>query len=260
MDNFRIQAITTHLAAKKIVIEATLDIDPDTVGYNSVKLTEKASKRIVDYTPEVKFDQLILHLDEWPTPNVEYLLKIQHVESVMGDKLPASLQRKIFFKSEIESTVDIVSPADFEKIEELTIQLREITSREEAPQVGTFYIEISVENGFYKPVVKTLMHDTSMKFMELNSGQYYARARVQDDKGYGAWSTTKTFVIESPFAEKKTPVPGKEQENGDPVFELPLFAEETPEDGTLPETFVFRFNRDIDPDMVGKIRVIKRQV
>lgn len=254
MENFKILAIRTNLAEKNIVIETTLDIDPDTIGYDSVKITEKESKRIIDYTAEVKFDKVTLHLEEWPTPNVEYLLKVQHVESVMGDKLPASLQRRIYFESELESRVEIISPANFEKISELSITLREIPLKEEAALTGSFYIQIARENSFYTTIKDTLTENENIILSDLKSGQYYIRARVEKDGMYSAWSETSTFTIE----EER--VSGHDHENNDhaPVLDLGLKLISSPREGETPELFLISFDHVIDPYELKVVSVIKR--
>ena len=257
MDNFNINAIRTELAAKRIVIEATLDIDPDSIGYETIKITEKESKRIIDYTAEVKFDTLILHLEEWPQPGIEYLIKIQGITSVMGDEMPASLQRKIYFESEVHSLAEIVRPANFEKINSLEVELREIVLKDEASPVGVYHIEIARENGFYNVVRSTVSETNTLGIMDLDPGQYFIRARVQSGESYSLWSSVKTFVVE-PVLEQ--PEGSFSDSSADPVIDLPLRIIEKPEDGTTPNSFVFRFNANLDPSAGENIRIIKRRV
>lgn len=253
MSNFKILSIRTALTEKRIVIEATLDIDIRSVGYASVQLTEKESKRIIDYTPEVSGGVLTLNLREWPAPNTEYLLKIQQVLSVMGDQMEASLQRKIFFESATETLAEITKPADFEKIRSLEIALREIPLNEKAALTGSFYIEIARDNGFNAVVRETLTTQGVLSIMDIEPGQYYIRARIQGTDTYSEWSETKTFVLVGAAQQSK-------EDSDGPVLELPLTLIEQPEDGTVPQTFVFRFNADLDEASVNNVRIIKRRV
>ena len=241
--NFDIEEVQTSLLDKTIYIKATLDLDKDTVNKNTVEVTESKTKRIVQAVPEVTGRTIKIVFHEWPVPNTEYLVKIQKgVRSALGDDLPASLRRHIVFTSEIKSLVNITYPANFQEIDSLYFKWTEEPQGSNS-KVGSYLLEIAEENAFYNIVRSSYINDScEVTLKNIPPGQYFARIRAEYNEQYGPWSDTVTFVLTGASEEP--------EDIGDPIVEEDLELIDRPDNGETPQSFILRFNSNINPEDV----------
>lgn len=254
---FSIVFISADLIEKRIAIEFTHDVDGDTVTLDTLTLLEKESSRIVDVRIHTKRNFVYLELLDWPNPNTEYMLLIQKgIKSIVNDELPDSLQRSIYFKSEVTSAVEVRSPSDYEEINELFISWVEKRTVPSENLVNSYYIEIAKDNAFYNIIQKTEVHDRNdITLSLLPPGQYYLRIRAQKNGHYGRWSDTVTFVVKE---ESRKP-PDSNFDDG-PIFEEELEVVMTPVNGETPKSFIIEFNEEIDPESIENIIVTRRSI
>ncbi len=257
---FSIIKISTSLIEKKIEINFSLDVDEDTATLDTLILVEKETSKIVDTNISVSRNVVQLELVNWPTPNKEYMIKIQKgITSIVDDILPDSLQRSLVFKSEITSVVEVQSPADHEEIDELSISWNEKQVRPSENLVHSYYLEISTDNAFYNVVKKTEVVDKNkITLSSISNGQYYLRVRAQKDKQYGQWSDVVTFIV-SENSKPSEPI-YDDEDNEDPVFEEDLRTITVPVNGETPESFLFEFDDEIDTDSIQDIVIIRRSI
>lgn len=250
---FNILKISTSLLEKKVSIELSLDVDEDTVSLNTLILAEKETSRLVDYRISVNRRVIELELADWPVPNTEYLLKVQKgITSIIGDDLPDSLQRSLIFKSEITSAIEVLSPADHEEIEDLSIVWEEKQVQPSEDLANSYYLEVSTDTAFYNIVKKTeIIGKQEVTLSDIPSGQYFLRIRAQKDSDYGRWSNTSTFI----FRTKD-----KHVDPEDPVYEEELSVIGVPVNGESLNSFLIEFDDDIDVDSIEEITVIRRSI
>lgn len=251
---FGLLSVSTSLIERRVQLEFTLDVDPDSATLDALVFCVKDSGRIVPMDIAVSKRTITLHLREWPQTETEYLLRIQSgsIRSIVDDELPDSLLRTLTFKSEVLSTIDILTPAHHEELTDLRVSWRE-NSVEESGEglVFSYYLEIAEENAFYNIVRSTdVSEQQEIQLQGLKPGQYYLRIRAQKNKEYGRWSETVTFVMK----EKEAVEPDE------PIYERPLVLKTKPANGVTPASFIFVFDEDIDTDMVPTITLQRRPI
>jgi hypothetical protein len=258
---FNVLSISTSLLEKKVSIEFSLDVNEDTVTLDSLVLVEKATSTIVNTRILVDRNVVQLELVDWPIPNTEYLIKVQKgIASIVDDELPDSLQRNVIFESEITSVVEVLSPADYQELTELSVSWKETQIRTSENLVHSYYLEIATENAFYNVLRKTEVHNAdSITLAGLPNGQYYLRIRVQKDGQYGQWSDIVTFVVNG---ESSTPGPVYDdgEEDDGPIFEDELVVLSVPVNGETPKSFLIEFDEELDVDSIQDIVIIRRSI
>lgn len=245
--------IHTNLAEKQIRMEFTHGVKPDSATSDSLVLCEKESGRIVPADILVSKKVITLALKEWPQAETEYLLRIQSgIRSIVDDELPDSILRTLLFKSEVLSTIDILTPSHHEELTELSVAWQENgPDGKDEGLVSSYYLEIARENAFYNLVRTTdVQGRQSIQLQGLEAGQYYLRIRAQKDKEYGRWSETITFVM----------MDKEQEEPEEPIFERPLRLVEQPENGETPTSFLFVFDEELDADIVPTIKIKRRPI
>lgn len=259
---FNITSISTDLIYKKIYIEFSLDVKEDTVNESSLVLTNRESGAIIPCKIITKRNVVELELNDWPVPNIEYLLRVQKtILSIVDDQIEGSLQRNIIFKSQIVSSIQIVNPSDHEEMKELIITWKETNVSNSEDLVNSYYLEIANENAFYNIVKDTKIVDRNEILLSgIDAGQYYLRIRAQNEEGqYGRWSDVITFLFS-----------GENKEAG-PIFEEDTFEEDSiyeeefkiinqPENGEDLKTFIIEFEDEVDPDSFKEITLLRRSV
>lgn len=251
---FGVTGIYTSLIDKKIDLEFTLDVHPDTATLDAIALTVKANGRVIPLILSVNRNVVTLELQEWPQAGTEYVLRIQssNIRSIVDDELPDSIQRTIVFKSEVLSTVDILSPSHHEELFELHVTWEEQPGEADGSLVSSFYLEIAKENAFYNLVRETFVADRSeIRLADIEPGQYYVRVRAQKGNNYGRWSDVITFIVAQPEV-----VEVEEEE----IFQAPLRLIRQTENGETPGSFIFEFDRELNPDIIPSIKVRRRMI
>lgn len=252
---FGVIGVYANLIDRTVKVEFTLNPDPKTASLDSIVLCDKETGRILQANFSVKQKIVTMHLQEWPVAQKEYLLRIQSgIRSIVDDELPDSLQRVIVFKSEVLSTVSILSPAQHEVLNNLHIAWEEIsTNGSEEGLVSSFYLEVAKENAFYNIVRSSEIKGRSeIELNGLESGQYFLRVRAQKNKEYGRWSETIAFIIKN-----KEVVDDVLDE---PEYEEPLLILSAPKNGETKESFIFVFDEEIDIEKLPDILLTRRSI
>ena len=86
--------------------------------------------------------------------------------------------------------------------------------------------------------------------VDLPNGQYYARARVQNNNEYGIWGHIITFVLNKQ----------EKEETDEPVFYKPLTIVSVPKDGDDATSFYIEMSEEIDEDSLDSIKVFRRML
>ena len=275
-NRFCVLGIEASGLKKNLVISFNKDVDEDSVGLDTIKLSS-IDGEAVHFEWIAKENRIILYLDSWPNPANEYLLSIDAALSdISGTHLDSIFRKKIAFPEEITSIVTIKSPYNFEKIDELSFEISDSES------IGSYYAEIASDNRFYNLVFDGKIFTGVFKpvIPDMKPGQYYARFRCQKDAAYGKWSRVISFIYknicdddmpkpEGPCADSEMPGawdnlfgseitesghnPSQEVEVEDELVVLTA-----PESGATPVSFVFEFDREIAPGS-GEVIVIKRE-
>lgn len=246
MPNFNILNFATDFINNKIVIEFTLHLDKTTVNFDKVIVIDGVTRKMPKYKIEIQKTKMNILFEEDPVPNRNYEIRIlDGVRSAFGDYLEGSWSRGFVFKSSIDSTIEIISPSDFEVMEELNIKWKEIIKKEK--NSDRFKIEISKENVFFNnPIITSTFNKDSIILSDLEDGQYYLRMRAESESEYGEWSETISFIIKKKQIEEELP-----------VFFDDLVFSEVPENGTQSDIFKFKVLSDVVIDREN-ISIVKR--
>ena len=261
---------------KKLVISFNKDVDENSVGLDTIKLSS-IDGEAVHFEWIVKENRIFLCLDSWPDPANEYLLSIDAALSdISGTNLQSIFRKKITFPEEITSIVTIKSPYNFEKIDTLSFEITDSES------IGSYYGEIASDNRFYNLVFDGLIFTGIFNpvIPDMKPGQYYARFRCQNGSAYGKWSRIISFIYKNvcdddtlkpdgPCADSETPgawdnLFGSEitesEHNPSQTVEVEdeLIILNAPESGETPLNFVFEFDRALEP-VSGEVIIIKRE-
>jgi hypothetical protein len=258
---FRISAINADLKNKSVTIESTFELDPDTVTEANIQLYCKDTRNDIGFDIKLAGKVITLNLLDWPEPNIDYVISVQKLKTVLGDELVSGVRRKLVFESSVCSKCEITYPAYDEVIENLKVAWKEILPSETSQYVSSYYIEISTESAFHNIVEHTtVIGRTELDISDLKDGQYFVRCRAQKDNEYGLWSDTITFIIGDETA-KPGPIfdPNNTDENED-IYIPDINVLSTPTNGTTPETILIEFDCDIDPDSIENIIVLRRQI
>lgn len=253
--------IDTIIAKKQLIVTFTKDIDTFAMKDTKIDVFERSGRTPINFSNIVDGNKLIITFDSWPIPNSEYILSIQNIKAVDGDELQTDIKKRIVFKSNIVSTVKIISPTNFEEVDELIVQLKEECD-DESKLKNSFYIEIAEDNAFISHVVKTLVTDkTTLKISLPKQGNYFIRARVQVDNNsteYGFFSDTISFL----YGDKN-----KKDDNIDiddpqePVLDLEEFTVKTNiEQGVTPDVIKLEFSKDINELILNNIIITRKGV
>lgn len=264
--DFRILTVDTDIKNKSIVITSNFDISSETVTDANVQIYNKETRNNVEYKPILKGKVLTLELLDWPEPNIELVLSVQKLKTVLGDDLVAGVRRKIVFKSSICSKLEITYPSFGEVIDDLKVAWKEVLASSDHEYVNSFYIEISTENGFHN-ILKHFKTENrnDINLSELSNGQYYVRGRVQKDDEYGAWSEIITFIIGDVSAnpgpifdpeDSDTP----SDDSNDDIYTPDINIISRPINGETPKSILIEFDSEIDPDTIAEIIVIRRSI
>lgn len=250
--------INTDIRSKKIIIEFSHDIDSSSIDDSTLQIIHRKTRDFMDYHIGVEGKVVSITLLEWPLPNEEYILKIEKFKNILGDTLVSGIRKKIIFETSICSTVDIVSPAFNEVINELVIKWVENKIDDTHELVNSFYLEVSQEANFYNINYKTLVtNQHEIELPVLKAGQYYVRCRVQKDDQYGFWSETITFLIDKTPAKPEA-IFDSEDDLDEPIFVDDIQILSTPKSGETPTSIMIEFDCEIDSDFLDNIILIRR--
>lgn len=223
--HFSIVAVSACLLKKSIFVECSLDVDEDTVDSSNVILLDKTTNTIELFEAETDGKIIQLKLRNDPQPGHDYTLLVQAgIESIVGDRLETAFMRTFQFMSEVVSRVELLRPADFEKIDAIKLEWQETGDT----LTGAFQWQVAKENAFYNIAYETTVTGSnSIELPALPEGQYYVRGRAIKGDEYGCWSDVKTFMyVPKPDAPTEEP---SETPAEDVPSDVPVESETTPE-------------------------------
>ncbi|MGG2085383.1 hypothetical protein [Lysinibacillus pakistanensis] len=247
---FGIVGIFTNLVDRTIKVEFTLDIDPDSASLDSLVLCDKETSRIILADIKVSKKIITMYMQEWPEADKQYLLRIQSgIRSIVDDVLSESLLKVIVFKGEVISTVNVLSPSNHEILNELHFIWEEVSADAKKENlVSSYFLQIAKENTFYNIVRETeVIGKQEIRITDIDEGQYYLRVRAQKNGKYGRWSEVISFLVRR--AQDKTW-----------TFEEQLRIISAPVNGETPSSFVFKFDEEIDTEIMPSIVVKGRLI
>ena len=265
--NFSLLGIEAQLKDRKIILEFSKVLDYNRKDETEIKVYERANKIKSDF--DYCFDDrfLIITLAESPVPNTDYILSVKNVFSVYEEKLSSNINTRINFKSDVISKVEIISPVQFQEVNNLVIELKE-TADNEADLTDSFFIEISKDNHFDNICNSFITKDLRTPIYIKESGQYFIHARAQtSENAFGAWSDTVTFIktgikekpddqitdssVETEFKDNEPSV------DFDDAFDII----EMPEQGVTPEEgLLIEFNHKLNEMSVDSIIIVREEV
>lgn len=262
---FTVDKLLLHANRNEILLTFTLDIDDETVNTSTVYITESkagvqpiaASVSGVSYsvdgrTIKIKYKELEV--------NKPYEIHVTNgVESILGEKLEVEFVKEFELPSGIDSMVEILSPADYENVDTLEIRLKE-TAGPTKKLFNSFNIQVASDVNFLDVILDTdLDGKTEASFADLKQEkQYFLRVRPRDGKEFGNWSAPVTFTREKKSATQNGVTDKNQTEDDDWVPEVVSDMElvAAPENGVTPESFIFEFDAELDPDAIKKTDII----
>ena len=192
---FNFTSIDTDAKNKNITVVMTAAIDESTVHGDNIQLLDCTTNHFVLINYEVDIEKLIITLPDYPLPNSRYSLVIKGIKDITGNALLRGINYIVEFTSAIKTEAKFIKPAFSEEVtDDLVFSLQEY--KDDIKFYNSFLIEVSLDNLFNNIIFRTELIDrNSMTVMDLQNGQYYARARVQNNNEYGIWGPIITFVL-----------------------------------------------------------------
>lgn len=250
---FTVRDIQVNESENTILITFTYDIDEDSVDDRSISVreTKDEQKPLVFDKILVQGHSVVLHYEDIKV-NTEYQISVdKKILSIMGDELAYKFEKTLLITSDVDSSVEILSPANFEQVDSLTVKLKEQPGSTNKEKVNRYKIQIAFDHGFLNILHETVITDQeTITLSDLKkSHQYFLRARAEkDDKSYGNWSNVVTFSLKG--NEEKESETDPVDEDDDPVFEDDLEIIGYPENGITPKSFLIEFDKDLDTSLI----------
>lgn len=263
--SFSVISIEPSFAEKSIMIHTSFDIDPTSVNEKTVKVYSKFDGTDSSVEYKVNKKSITILLKDEIVPNTDYILRITNeVKNILGDGLESGVRRKIVFSSGVREIPQILSPSNFEEISNLKVALTTLKEDEEVEdsEDNLYFIQIAKDVAFINIVFETTIEDKIADLKDLPIGQYYIRARVEQLKDgkreCGKWSETNTFVSTRQIVDDTEYQPEPEPDEPEYIEEIVLI--DKPVNGETPESIIFEFSGEIDPEFIENIVVIRRDI
>lgn len=294
---FNVTSIAGDYSNKTITIQTNYIVDESTVNKQNVKLVDASSGTTVIYKLSTDKDKIIITLKEWPIPNNTYQVNVTFIKDKLGRDLVYPLTKNIEFKADTKLKAKIVYPQNNEAVkrehnlvyfsihqinadETITAkpkpELQKIMNlpihNEDVSDNSTIEAILGVESDIkyhiefasdiaFSYIVKDYISEFTDGLIELDNGQYYARARIIEDEMHGDWSETVTFTVAPDTCEHNNILSEAQKQYLDEVFapvdfflddeEDLVIVSKSPNGETLSE-FYIEFNLDLDPDSIPK--------
>lgn len=294
---FNVTSIAGDYSNKTVTIQTNYIVDESTVNKQNVKLVDASSGTTVIYKLSTDKDKIIITLKEWPIPNNTYQVNVTFIKDKLGRDLVYPLTKNIEFKADTKLKARIVYPQNNEAVkrehnivyfsihqinadETITAkpkpELQKIMNlpihNEDVSDNSTIEAILGVESDIkyhiefasdiaFSYIVKDYISEFTDGLIELDNGQYYARARIIEDEMHGDWSETVTFTVVPDTCEHNNILSEAQKQYLDEVFapvdfflddeEDLVIVSKSPNGETLSE-FYIEFNLDLDPDSIPK--------
>ena len=254
---FNFTSIDADAKNKNITVVMTAAIDESTIHGDNIQLLDCTTNHFVLITYEVDREKLIITLPDYPLPNSRYSLVIKGIHDITGNSLLRGINYTVEFTSAIKTEAKFIKPAFSEEVtDDLVFALQEYIPERDIPHndkikfYNSFLIEVSLDNLFNNIVFRTELIDRNSMTVDLPNGQYYARARVQNNNEDGIWGHIITFVLNKQ----------EKEEADEPVFYKPLTIVSVPKDGDDATSFYIEMSEEIDEDSLDSIKVFRRML
>ena len=262
---FTVDKFILRPASDELVLTFTLDIDEDTVDDSSIYITKtKAGMQPLLMNAGIeKFStdgQIVTMKYHDFDVNEPYEVHVTHkVRSIMDDPLEVEFVKQFVIPSEVDSKVVILSPAEYEAAESLSLKVKEVEGKSKKLW-NTFQVQVSDDVNFLNLILDSEIDDkTEAVFEDLKpASQYFLRVRSIHEKEHGNWSEPRTFTISQ---KKVTPENQGAKPEPKPDDDLPLVYSDlelvaAPENGMTPQSFLFEFDTDLDEESLKKSGII----
>lgn len=289
---FSVLAVVPSLQDQSIFIKCSMDIEESSVDNNNIYVLNNKTKHIAPVNVIVDRNIIQLQFREWVIPGDEYLVITDTgIESITEVKLDLAMMRRVTFKSDVVSEVEITSPANFEACEgTIELKWKEISKKKFEK---AFYLEVASDNNFYNILYRIYVdedkykaegeHEYRLLLKEVtDNSQYYIRMRAQRELNalnYGNWSqkitfTKKGLVEETPQTDSLKDTDATPEVVGNAiefVDRIEPTKKETTSDGIsynleyeryadpLPDYFSIEFPYDVDISDI-KVKIVREDI
>ena len=262
---FTVDKFLLHAKQNELVLTFTLDVDEDTINNSSIYITEsKAGMQPILLSSEdaeysVDGRMVTIHYSELSVNSAYEIHATKKVESIMGDALEVEFVKEFVIPSSVDSIITILSPADYEAVDDLVLRLEE----KEGPSkklFQKFQIQVASDVNFLDILLDPVLDGkTEATFSDLKeSNQYFLRVRACDSNDRGNWSAPVTFTRKKNLTPSNPGVTPEPEEPGDDfpkvIEDLELITK--PENGVTPTSFLFEFDSDLDEEKIQASDII----
>lgn len=262
---FTVDKFVLHPASDELVLTFTLDIDEDTVNDRTIYITKaKAGMQpllmnvgIEKFSTDGQIVTMKFHDFDVNEP---YEIHVTHkVQSILGDPLEVEFVKEFVLPSEVDSSVEILSPAEFEAAESLSLKVKE-TEGKHKKLWNTFQVQVSDDVNFLNLILDTEIVDKAEAVFEdlKPAKQYFLHVRAASGKEHGNWSEPRTFTISEKKSTPENQGAEKPLKIDDEIPAVISYMElvASPENGKTPQSFLFEFDADLDEEAIKKSDII----
>lgn len=146
-NQFSIQEVIPDASQKLITIKTNFKIDVNSVSLKTVGLYNYDRAKLENYKLSVDGKIIYIQMNDYPSNDSRYYLKIVGIKDALGRALSASYDDYIKFVNDIKTTVEIISPVSRETLKEREVSICLRLSKVE-PDVR-YRIEIGIDNVFF---------------------------------------------------------------------------------------------------------------
>ena len=274
---------------KKLIIYTNKDLSRTRFETEAqVQVYERKSKSEALFTKSIDETNknIVIEFNDWPIPNTEYIVSVKNLYTVVDEPIESNIKKKVVFPSTIASTITITEPAMFQQIKENNLTVTFIETSETSELINSYYLEIGTNTAFDNIVVHSNVKEKSVKIDVPAPNQYFLRVRAEkeDKSEYGKWSDTISFRVGDrintedkddpnyndhnydidPDIKKDPDIDDPKKDNPDePDIDIDLETFEVLnkiKQNVTPENILLQLSKEIDPDCVPNIMIIKSEV
>ena len=274
---------------KKLIIYTNKDLSRTRFETEAqVQVYERQSKSEALFTKSIDETNknIVIEFNDWPIPNTEYIVSVKNLYTVVDEPIESNIKKKVVFPSTIASTIIITEPAMFQQIKENNLTVTFIETSETSELINSYYLEIGTNTAFDNIVVHSNVKEKSIKIDVPAPNQYFLRVRAEkeDKSEYGKWSDTISFRVGDrintedkddpnyndhnydidPDIKKDPDIDDPKKDNPDePDIDIDLETFEVLnkiKQNVTPENILLQLSKEIDPDCVPNIMIIKSEV
>ena len=274
---------------KKLIIYTNKDLSRTRFETEAqVQVYERKSKSEALFTKSIDETNknIVIEFNDWPIPNTEYIVSVKNLYTVVDEPIESNIKKKVVFPSTIASTITITEPAMFQQIKENNLTVTFIETSETSELINSYYLEIGTNTAFDNIVVHSNVKEKSIKIDVPAPNQYFLRVRAEkeDKSEYGKWSDTISFRVGDrintedkddpnyndhdydidPDIKKDPDIDDPKKDNPDePDIDIDLETFEVLnkiKQNVTPENILLQLSKEIDPDCVPNIMIIKSEV